>query len=208
MTMTKSINQKWNLQYIKFTRLDLITMWIHLIIKQSILILLSNYHKGVGVYDGAGALSSHTIPGHTFICHRVKAYHSVNSLGLQVIHFKLFYYYYFYTIARKVTIGYTIREGKIKHNPEVRMRQRFGRWHMSQKILRCYNRECRHDGSWKLIIDREGWQLKEVLKIWNNLKIVWNWKCTRWWEKHQKGQMELIHQTNYITISDHRDSDQ
>ena len=74
-------------------RLDLITMWTHLIIKQSILILLSNYNKGVGVYDRASALSSHTIPGHTFIYHRVKAYHSVNSLGLQVIQSKLFYYF-------------------------------------------------------------------------------------------------------------------
>ena len=69
-------------------RLDLIMVWIHLIIKQSILILLFNYQKGVGVYNRVVALSSHT-----FIYHRVKAYHSMNSLGLQVIHLKLFYYF-------------------------------------------------------------------------------------------------------------------
>ena len=52
-------------------RLDLIMMWIHLIIKQSILnIIIIQLLKGIGVYNGASALSSHTIPGHTFIITR------------------------------------------------------------------------------------------------------------------------------------------
>ena len=69
-------------------------VWIHLCNHQTVYfnIMIIQLPKGVGVYDGASALSAHTIPGHTFIYHRVKAYHSVNSLGLQVIHFKLFYY--------------------------------------------------------------------------------------------------------------------
>ena len=99
MTMTKSVNWKQNLQYINFKYYEAgfdydVDSSNHQTVYFNIIIIIQ-LQKGIGVYNGASALSSHTISGHTFIYlyHRVKAYHSVNSLGLQVIHFKLFYYF-------------------------------------------------------------------------------------------------------------------